>query len=153
MADQIKKFFNKKKSDLKFKKAGPGYKLSDNSASGSNVGRGRVEVVHRVERGEQTEAEKAAAAAALARFGGGSSQPMVNRSHLSIQAQARKQIEQERQEELAAAQALARGSPGLERRAEPVVTTLEAAPVLAVNGVYFKCPLIGEEVLSKKNGW
>uniref|UniRef100_A0A8D9EDK3 UBX domain-containing protein 6 n=1 Tax=Cacopsylla melanoneura TaxID=428564 RepID=A0A8D9EDK3_9HEMI len=151
MADKVKKFFEKKKSDLKFKKAGPGHKLSDSGASSSGVGRGRVEVVQRVERGEQTEAEKAAAAAALARFGGGNSQPMVNRSHLSIQAEARKQIERERQAELAAqAEALARGSPGLERRgAEPVVNILEAAPVLAVSGVYFKCPLIGEEVLSR----
>ncbi|XP_008482092.1 UBX domain-containing protein 6-like, partial [Diaphorina citri] len=144
MAEKIKNFLSKKKSDLKFKKAGPGHKLSESSSTSGVVQR---PVVHRVERGEQTEAEKAAAAAALARFGGqGANSGGLKTSQMSIQAQARKQIERERQEELARQIS---ASPVVERR-EPVVTTLEAAPVLAVNGVYFKCPLIGDEVLSKE---
>lgn len=145
MTDQFKKFFSKKKSDFKFKKAGPGYKLTDTTSSTSAV---KKEPPRVEKRGEQTDAEKAAAAAALARLGGSTKQSgLLKTSHNSIIAQARKQLEQERQEEQARNQQPA--SPGLERR-DPVVTTLEAAPVLAANGVYFKCPLIGEEILSRE---
>ena len=37
MADAIKDFFNKKKMEAKFKMAGPGHKLADNSQSTSNA--------------------------------------------------------------------------------------------------------------------
>lgn len=148
MADMFKKFFNKKKADIKFKKAGPGHKLSDSSSTSVPV---RKEV--KVEkRGEQTEAEKAAAAAALARFGGNSSQNTVLKAaHASILVQARKQLEREKQEEQLVAQQQARSqeSPSLDRK-EPVVKTLEAAPILAASGVYFKCPLIGEDIISQE---
>lgn len=33
---------------------------------------------------------------------------------------------------------------------KPVVEEVDLAPVLAVKGVYYKCPLIGPEVLSKE---
>ncbi len=54
----------------------------------------------------------------------------------SIKLQVKKELEQERK-----AAALA------EQYSEPKEVILDGAPMLAVSGVFFKCPLIGPEVL------
>lgn len=71
MADKIKKFFEKKKVEAKFKMAGPGHKLNDSSKkagpSGSDKSVGSSYSAQRVTPSEEA---KQAAAAALARLGG-----------------------------------------------------------------------------------
>jgi UBX domain-containing protein 6 len=68
MADKIKKFFQKKKVDAKFKLAGPGYRLTgENSARHSSDSGSSYTVVPRS--APSTESRQAAAAA-LARLGG-----------------------------------------------------------------------------------
>lgn len=65
MADKIKKFFQKKKVDAKFKLAGPGHKLAEEKkmlTSGSSH--------TAVPRSEPSTESRQAAAAALARLGG-----------------------------------------------------------------------------------
>jgi UBX domain-containing protein 6 len=68
MADKIKKFFQKKKVDAKFKLAGPGYKLTgENASQCSNKSSSSCSAVPRS--APSTESRQAAAAA-LARLGG-----------------------------------------------------------------------------------
>jgi UBX domain-containing protein 6 len=68
MADKIKKFFQKKKADAKFKLAGPGHKLTEETVSQKNSSSGRSYAA--VPRSEPSTESRQAAAAALARLGG-----------------------------------------------------------------------------------
>lgn len=65
MSDKLKKFFQKKKTDVKFKRAGPGHRLNEDT-SVKNVA--KVGETSRSSRVEPTDDAKHAAAAALARF-------------------------------------------------------------------------------------
>lgn len=65
MSDKLKKFFQKKKADVKFKKAGPGHRLNEESTSKYVAKTGETARSYRV---EPTDEAKQAAAAALARF-------------------------------------------------------------------------------------
>jgi UBX domain-containing protein 6 len=66
MADKIKKFFQKKRVDAKFKSAGPGQKLADEKKKISTSGSSYTAVP----RSEPSTESRQAAAAALARLGG-----------------------------------------------------------------------------------
>lgn len=64
----IKKFFEKTKLELKFKKAGEGHKLNAPGTSGLNRGPERTKQNERKDPGVLTEEKKMAAEAAMARF-------------------------------------------------------------------------------------
>lgn len=66
MADKIKKFFQKKKADAKFKLAGPGHKLTEEKKKITSSGGSSAAVP----RSEPSTESRQAAAAAIARLGG-----------------------------------------------------------------------------------
>ncbi|RZF40628.1 hypothetical protein LSTR_LSTR007511 [Laodelphax striatellus] len=147
MADKIRKFFEKKKVEAKFKMAGPGHKLTDSKPAPKETSKSAAQT----SRAALSDEAKQAAAAALARLGGAPPKAdavNLNRSLAAIQAQVKKELE---------AQKLAsERSESMERK--PADVSLpetrrededEIPQVLAVQGVYFKCPLIGPEILSK----
>jgi UBX domain-containing protein 6 len=68
MADKIKKFFQKKKADAKFKLAGTGRKLTEGNTSRCNINSGSS--YSAVPRSAPSTESRQAAAAALARLGG-----------------------------------------------------------------------------------
>lgn len=84
MADKIKKFFQKKKIDAKFKLAGPGHKLSEStfsqSSNISNISRN----VPVVKRSGLSEESKVAAEAALSRLQQTRENPAFNTSLAAI---------------------------------------------------------------------
>lgn len=65
MSDKLKKFFQKKKADVKFKRAGPGHRLNEDTTPRNVVKPGETSRTCRI---EPTDEAKQAAAAALARF-------------------------------------------------------------------------------------
>lgn len=65
MSDKLKKFFQKKKVDVKFKRAGPGHRLNEDTSAKNVAKAGESSRTCRV---EPTDEAKQAAAAALARF-------------------------------------------------------------------------------------
>jgi len=65
MSDKLKKFFQKKKADVKFKRAGPGHRLNENTSAKNLPRAGETSRTYRV---EPTDEAKQTAAAALARF-------------------------------------------------------------------------------------
>lgn len=65
MADNLKKFFKKKKLEFKFKKAGPGHRLDENASSSAPPQSPQKSSVSRIEPSAEA---RHAAAAALARF-------------------------------------------------------------------------------------
>ncbi|PSN49658.1 hypothetical protein C0J52_21727 [Blattella germanica] len=141
MADKIKKFFQKKKVDAKFKLAGPGHKLTEESASrsSSNSGSSQTSVVRRT--GQSTEM-KQAAAAALARYNEQKQDPATFTSLAYIQAQVRREMEAEKK---AQAEKMKEATPP--PSSEPKI--LDMSQHLSVSGVYFKCPMIGPDILTK----
>nr|XP_049706286.1 UBX domain-containing protein 6 [Helicoverpa armigera]XP_049706287.1 UBX domain-containing protein 6 [Helicoverpa armigera] len=143
MADRIKKFFQKKKVDAKFKMAGPGHKLSEStlSSQSSNVSKKDAPV----KRSGLSEESKVAAEAALQRLQSKRENPSFNTSLAAIQAQVKKELENERANEAAAASA-SKAPPSEQPRRE----TVEDLPRnYAASGVYFKCPLISNDILPR----
>lgn len=131
--DKIKKFFEKKKADAKFKSAGEGHKLNEErrQSSSSGLSQRQVESV-------PSAAKQQAAAAAVARLDQKKKDVTPQqRSAALIRAQAFKELELERD-----------GNASLQKL---TIKNKEAlVPQLAVSGVFYKCPLIGPEVLPKK---
>ncbi|XP_071082847.1 UBX domain-containing protein 6-like [Haliotis cracherodii] len=134
----IKRFFQKKKLDVKFKKAGEGHKLTEERqaaprptgqmfASGSN-------------RPQTTVDAKRAGEAALARFESEKT-TKDDQSFQLARVRMKKQMEAEKKalEEAEAS--------GASYRAEPTQVVQDSAPVLA--DILFKCPEIGPVVLPK----
>lgn len=142
MADKIKKFFAKKKSDARFKLAGPGRRLDTSDDSSSRVIETGKHASH-APRGEPSNATRHAAEAALARLNSQRKDTNFNTSLAAIQAQVRRELEAERKNE-----ELKRSQPPLSQSFEQE-SELEMSPNLAVRGVYYRCPLISEEILSK----
>ncbi|CAG9839959.1 unnamed protein product [Diabrotica balteata] len=140
MAEKIKKFFAKKKADARFKLAGPGHKLSESSSSASNQSKPskNAYVPPKV---EPTEAARQAAEAALVRLQGQRKDTAFNTSFAAIQAKVRRELEAETKNQN---QPQAPGSP------TKSTDEYEFSHHLAVKGVYFKCPLISDEVLPKE---
>lgn len=133
-ANKIKKFFNKKKSDANFKKAGPGRKLADaGHSSGSQQNRKPHDVYVPIKRDDLTDEMKKARDAALERM---NSNKPLNFSLKAIKEQARKEIEEEKNK----------------TKEDVDLSKLQITEVkeeYTVNGVFFGCPLISEEILPK----
>ncbi|XP_044746500.1 UBX domain-containing protein 6 [Coccinella septempunctata] len=139
MADKIKKFFAKKKLDAKFKLAGPGHKLTESANTSSSSLMSKIKGNTVAKRQEPTDATRQAAEAALLRMSGQRKDTAFNTSLAAIQAQVRKELEAEKKSKVEDAIPHTSSNP----------VHLEASPHLAVNGVYFRCPLINEDVLTK----
>ncbi|XP_063905926.1 UBX domain-containing protein 6 [Zophobas morio] len=139
MTDKIKKFFAKKKADAKFKLAGPGHRLNESSTT--IVGPSKQKPAYTPQRSGPSDATRQAADAALARFNSQSKNPAFNTSLAAIQAQVRRELEAEKKN---------MANPEPETHSTTAPADVEASPYLAVKGVYFRCPLISEEVLNKE---
>ncbi|GLV40501.1 GDI interacting protein 3 [Carabus blaptoides fortunei] len=137
MAEKIKKFFAKKKADAKFKLAGPGHKLTESSTSGNS----QIKTPYVPKRMEPSAEARQAADAALTRLEGKRKDTPFNTSLAAIQAQVKRELEAEK-----LSKEVKKNETG---QSSKHPSEFEASPVLAVNGVYFKCPMISNEVLSK----
>ncbi|XP_044737298.1 UBX domain-containing protein 6 [Chrysoperla carnea] len=145
MAEKIKNFFKKKKSDAKFKLAGPGHKLTESTTSFDKPTTKNQYTVK--PRNNLSEEARRAAEAAEARLQSKQQQDKnFNTSFAAIQAQVKRELEAEKK---ATSERKSSQSPVL-NRAKSSDTEVEISPVLAVNGVYFKCPMVGPEILSKE---
>ncbi|XP_047510354.1 UBX domain-containing protein 6 [Pieris napi] len=137
MADKIKKFFQKKKADAKFKLAGPGHRLSESSISNQSVVKKESTVVKRSGLSEES---KIAADAALARLQQKRDNPAFNTSLAAIKAQVKRELENEeshsKAEELVA--------PKVRQEIET-----ELPGNFAASGVFFKCPIISNDILPR----
>lgn len=133
-ASKIKKFFSKKKSEAKFKTAGPGRKLNaDSPPAGSQSAKKPKDVYVPIKRNDLTEEAKNARDAAMSRIMEKNSKPM-NLSSRAIKEQARKELEAQR----------VMPEPTVKQE---VIEKKE----FAIDGVFFSCPLVSEEVLPKKD--
>ncbi|PNF29425.1 UBX domain-containing protein 6 [Cryptotermes secundus] len=143
MADKIKKFFQKKKVDARFKLAGPGHRLTgENTSQNRTDSRSSYTVAPRS--APSTESRQAAAAA-LARLDGQKQDHAgFNTSLAAIQAQVRRELEAEKK-----AAALAEKEASL-ADAQPGQQDESSSPYLAVTGVFFRCPMIGPDILTKE---
>ncbi|XP_019871996.1 UBX domain-containing protein 6-like [Aethina tumida] len=137
MADKIKSFIAKKKADAKFKLAGPGHKLSDTSST--NIVGPSKSKKKSSSKTNPTEATKQAAQAALARISQEKKTNNFNTSLAAIQARVRRELESEHR----------CASDDKFMAKKPKETMLEASPHLAATGVYFRCPLVSDAVLTK----
>uniref|UniRef100_A0A1E1W611 UBX domain-containing protein n=1 Tax=Pectinophora gossypiella TaxID=13191 RepID=A0A1E1W611_PECGO len=140
MADKIKKFFQKKKVDAKFKMAGPGHKLSESAISSQSSVTSKREQPMGSKRSGPTEESKVAAEAALARLHQKRENPKFNTSLAAIQAQVKKELENER----AQASTSAPNTDTKEREQE-----MDLPRNFAAAGVYFKCPIISNDILPR----
>nr|CAH7759585.1 unnamed protein product [Callosobruchus chinensis] len=144
MAEKIKKFFAKKKADARFKRAGPGHKLNASSST-LVVGPSKKKPDYVPSKVEPTEAARQAAEAAMLRVQAQRKNPGFNTSLAAIQAQVRRELDAEKQKGESTAE-----TSGASASGGPIETDLEMSSHLAVKGVYFKCPLISDEVLGKE---
>ncbi|KAJ8708352.1 hypothetical protein PYW07_010477 [Mythimna separata] len=144
MADRIKKFFQKKKVDAKFKMAGPGHKLSESTLSSNNSSHNSRKEAPK--RSGLSEESKVAAEAALARLTQKRENPSFNTSLAAIQAQVKKELENERANQAAAS---ASKSTPSERQSRESSVEVDLPRNFAANGVYFKCPLISNDILPR----
>lgn len=134
MAEKIKKFFAKKKADAKFKLAGRGHKLNETTtASSSNIKTPSV-----TKRIEPSVESRQAAEAALTRMQSKKKDTQFNTSLAAIQAQVKRELEAEKKLQ-----------DQRQQVNEPKPNEEDVSPVLACRGVYFKCPMISSEILSK----
>lgn len=151
----IKRFFEKKKTDAKFKIAGGGQKLGDAAAAETAAQKRAASLAATqnragssgTSRGQLTQEKRLAAAAALDRVSKSQNESADDfekrRSQAAIRAQAKKELEKEQQvEEEIKKMKDTYGDKTVE---------LEA-PSAATNGnsILFKCPLIGDQVLPKE---
>ncbi|XP_026316157.1 UBX domain-containing protein 6 [Hyposmocoma kahamanoa] len=138
MTDKIKKFFQKKKADAKFKLAGPGHKLSDASSSTSSVSSKKDAVKPR--RSGLSEESKVAADAALARLQQKRENPTFNTSLAAIQAQVRKELENESN--------ASKSEPHVDERPRSP-EEVDLPRNFAAAGVFFRCPIISNDILPR----
>ncbi|XP_064184811.1 UBX domain-containing protein 6-like [Anguilla rostrata] len=124
----MKKFFEDIKKDIKFKSAGPGKKLTDDSSSSD--GPAPQKSSQPKPRPRPTEGAQRAGAAALARIEQ-RQQPCPGSSHSAIRNQVKKELE--------AAAAADAGQTAAESSQGPVKDVAS----LSVSGVFFICPLTG----------
>jgi len=144
-ANKIKNFFSQKKVAKSFKKAGPGRKLNDDASSSSaNYSKGKKkpsDVYVPVKRDDLTNEAKMARDAALERFKiKQTASGPLNFSLKSIKEQARRELEQQSNK----------------HELEASVSNLNITPEhsafeqYTVDGVFFRCPLVSDEILPKK---
>lgn len=135
---KIKKFFSKKKTEAKFKTAGPGRKLADSAQSTSQSSSKKPKDVYvPIKRDDLTNEAKMARDAAMARFTSNANAPM-NFSLKAIKEQAKKEMEEQRKHET------------VEISFKHLTVEEEGKKDYTVEGVYFGCPMLSEEILSKK---
>ncbi|XP_025195479.1 UBX domain-containing protein 6 [Melanaphis sacchari] len=141
MSDKLKKFFQKKKADVKFKRAGPGHRLDEGVATAKTVV--KQGETSRVSRVEPTDEAKQAAAAALARFESKKTTTgPLNISLAAIKSRARKELEAERKN--------ANQNIDTFICSEEENKNVEVPGPLATSGIFFQCPMIGLEVLPQE---
>jgi len=141
MADKIKAFFRQKKAEAKFKTAGGGQKLGDSSKTSQPATQQGRRVA---ERQHPSQSAQQAGAAALNRVAGGQEREedaLRRRQQARIKEQARRELEKEQQVEAE----IAKVKEVYGEKEEEVVE----APT-ASGGVYFRCPLVGEDVCSRE---
>lgn len=126
----MKKFFDDIKKDIKFKTAGPGKKLTEDSSAKPVVVQGGSSQQNRH---APSEGAQRAGAAALARVEH-QHRPKVHTSQDAIRNQVKRELEAE-----AAAEAEKRNPSPAEGSRLPV----KDPSLLSVSGVYFTCPLTG----------
>lgn len=146
----IKKFFEKKKTDAKFKLLGSGQKLGDAKAAGEASASRAAAVMaasgskQAAPRGPLSQQQKLAAQAALTRCQQTSQADDFGkrRSQAAIRAQAKKELEKEKQdqEEVGKLKTVYGDKPEKE---------VEGPLMLAASRVLYKCPIIGNQVLPK----
>lgn len=127
----MKKFFEDFKKDIKFKSAGPGKKLTEDSSSKHEVPQSTA---HAASRRPPTEGAHRAGAAALARIEQ-QHRPKVQTSQDAIRNQVKRELEAE-----AAATAASQKNTELEGSNVPQ----KDPSSFSVSGVYFICPLTGK---------
>jgi len=168
--DALKKFLNKKKADTKFKQAGPGHKLSETTGTSTSGATQKGKPQSNLQKqphksvSTPTDEKKQAAAAALARLEKDKSKRsdvnpqelLASRQLAFIKEQARKEIESEmRLKELNNSESEKTGTGSRDHD-----EFLEEYPLASnqrvidpnsyiVSAVYFTCPIIGPDVLSK----
>ncbi|XP_005111667.1 UBX domain-containing protein 6 [Aplysia californica] len=138
----IKRFFEKRKLNVKFKKAGEGHRLDQPSSSGGRKAPAPASAPRPVtpRKPESDAARKAAAEAALARME--ANQQSKTADGMVIQrARMKRELEMEKKR-LQEAEA-----KGAAARAEPQEVVQDCAPM--VEAILFKCPDIGPQVLPK----
>ncbi|XP_034826390.1 UBX domain-containing protein 6 [Maniola hyperantus] len=140
MADKIKNFFKKKKTDAKFKLAGPGHKLSESTISSQSSNHSKN--VPTVVRSGLSEESKVAAEAALARLQQTRDNPSFNTSLAAVRAQVKRELENEK-----ATSSNAVAEPKESR--QKVEIECDVTKNFAASGVYFKCPLISNDILPR----
>lgn len=138
ISDKVKKFFQKKKADAKFKMAGPGHKLTESSSTAVSSSKKPGYVPP--QRSGPSDVNRQAAEAALARLTTQSKSTPFNTSLAAIQAKVKRELEAERKN----------NAEFNEIPLGPKQIDLETSSHLAVKGVYFKCPLVSDEILSKE---
>lgn len=136
-ASKIKKFFSKKKSEAKFKTAGPGRKLNSDSAASSSGSQAKKpkDVYVPIKRDDLTNEAKNARDAAMRRLMDNNRNKPLNVSLIAIKEQARKELEEQRKTEAESAR-------------KPVNIAAEKKNY-STEGVFFGCPLVSEEILPK----
>lgn len=123
MAEKIKKFFAKKKTDAKFKLAGPGHRLNESSTA--IVGPSKQKQSYVAKPSVPTDAKIHAAEAALARMGNqNKTSAAFNTSLAAIQAQVRRELDAEK-----------KNATETVPVARPMPSNIEASPHLAVKGI------------------
>jgi UBX domain-containing protein 6 len=132
-ASKIKKFFSKKKSEAKFKAAGPGRKLNAESASGLQSTAKSKDVYVPIKRNDLTEEAKNARDAAMKRLVEKNQKPL-NFSHKAIKEQARRELEAQK----------AIPEPAVKQESTE-------KKEYSIEGVFFSCPLVSDEILPKKD--
>lgn len=144
MSDSIKKLFKSmKKGKGKFTGIGPGHKLTDEPGSSSGSGssgskKPPVDAYVPPKRAELNSASQRARDAAMNRMV--KKDPVeFNTSLAAIRAQAKKELQAEQEMK----------SPGVAGGSQEASNTTKQQKINAP-GVYFRCPLVSEEVLSKQ---
>lgn len=144
-AEKIKRFFQKKKEEAKFKLSigGQGHKLNapPPNPSTSQSRRTSKDAYKPPKRKELSAEARAAAEAAMARIQKKDTREF-NTSLAAIKAQVKRELEAERKLKEEAAAKLAGESKDNANQSEN--------KNLACQGVFFRCPLISEEILPKK---
>ncbi|XP_026884162.2 UBX domain-containing protein 6 [Electrophorus electricus] len=128
----MKKFFEDIKKDIKFKSAGPGKKLTDETSTDAKPP--VQQASHGKPRQAPNESAQRAGAAALARIEQ-QHRPRPQTSQDTIRSQVRREFEAE-------AVATAVGHPHTEAEGSKVAS--KDAACFSVSGVYFICPLTGK---------
>ncbi|PAA77272.1 hypothetical protein BOX15_Mlig010682g1 [Macrostomum lignano] len=141
----IKKWFEDKKREKKFSRIGPGQRLCDSSTQRNAQAAAAAASSASTPRLAPSASAARAGAAALARLERAEAEKKAPRpigglrgSGLRTEAEVRQEIQLEQQDRQLA----------VDKFSEPVEINTDAAPVLAVKGVYFKCPLVSPESLS-----